>query len=225
MISFWLTEATAQSLSRVLFENNLLQYELMQQDLSPADRSVLQTSCTSLFCFGALVPQVQQLYPNCTVNVRAYATAQPVVSMQRSQIVTHWEGIVEFYATNTAAGDDENAENFLFSINSDAYFNATVDVYGLDVTTRITDYDFTVTLNRTEIGDVNVGRVHVMLDIAMVTAVVQRLNQLGQRGVRLPMIKHVSYGQPLMTLYDECVFVGENVTYTPVLLKAKYNPT
>ena len=95
----------------------------------------------------------------------------------------------------------------------------------VDVTTRITDYDFTVALNRTEIGDVNVGRVHVMLDIAMVTAVLQRLNQLGQRGVRLPMIKHVSYGQPLMTLYDECVFVGENVTYTPVLLKAKYNPT
>ena len=107
-----------------------------------------------------------------------------------------------------AADDDDNAQNFLFSINSDAYFNATVDVYGLDVTTRITGYDFTVALNRTEIGDVNVGRVHVMLDIAMVTAVVQRLNQLGQRGVRLPMIKHVSYGQPLMTLYDDCVFVG-----------------
>ena len=142
--------------------------------------------------------------------MRAYATAQPAVSVQKSQVVTHWEGIVEFYATNTAADDDNNAQNFLFSINTEAYFNATVDVYGLDVTTRITDYDFTVTLNRTEIGDVNVGRVHVMLDIAMVTAVVQRLNQLGQRGVRLPMIKHVSYGQPLMTLYDDwCVCGGK----------------
>ena len=144
-----------------------------------------------------------------------YDTAKPVVSMQQSQAVTHWEGIVEFYATNTAVDDDENSSSFLFSINSEAYFNATVDVHGLDVTTRITDYDFTVTLNRTEIGDVNVGRVHVMLDIAMVTAVVQRLNQLGQRGVRLPMIKHVSYSQPLMTLDDDCVFVGVNVTYKP----------
>ena len=102
---------------------------------------------------------------------------------------------------------------FCFPSTPRFYFNSTVDVYGLDVTTRITDYDFTVALNRTEIGDVNVGRVHVMLDIAMVTAVVQRLNQLGQRGVRLPMIKHVSFGQPLMTLYDDCVFVGVNVTY------------
>ena len=138
-----------------------------------------------------------------------YDTAKPVVSMQQSQVVTHWEGIVEFCATNTV--DDD--ENFCFPLTPRFYFNSTVDVYSLDVTTRITDYDFTVALNRTEIGDVNVGRVHVMLDIAMVTAVVQRLNQLGQRGVRLPMIKHVSYSQPLMTLDDDCVFVGVNVTY------------
>ena len=91
------------------------------------------------------MPQVHvhQMYPNCAVNVHVFATAQPVVSMQRAPMV-------------------------------------------------------------------NVGRVHVMLNVAMVTAVVQRLNQLGQRGVRLPMIKHVSYGQPLMTLYDDwCVCGGK----------------
>lgn len=209
MVNIWVSDYMLNSMSYVLFKNGILKHTLTKKDLPPEDQGVLNTTCTSLRCFGNLVPQAATAYPNASVEMEMAVSSYPIASMSKSGL-----NITGFGTVACRARLINGSLVPLFRANVSAAILLTASLSG-DMILRgnITEITSVIHVTETQIGRISDEILTTVSNQIANTIAIPRLNVICQKGIPIPSIKDVRFVNIRMDNDDHCFHISTDVKY------------
>ncbi|XP_033754787.1 bactericidal permeability-increasing protein-like [Pecten maximus] len=224
MMYVWVSDFMLNSM---LYQGQLhkfFAYNLTAQDLPLANRSALNTTCHTLLCIGNLIPQLQKSYPNCQVDLHMRSASVPSVAATPTDVLGSASGIIDFYArpvTGNNRGNRlfrysiRNTPAYLFTLNVTMSTAADVQVKNETIYGKLRDVKFGVKVVKTTIKDINDKALQFIIDIALNTVVIPKINSIGAKGLALPTIENVHFVNPSLSLMQRTVLISTDLHYAP----------
>uniref|UniRef100_H3D380 Bactericidal permeability-increasing protein n=1 Tax=Tetraodon nigroviridis TaxID=99883 RepID=H3D380_TETNG len=178
MLSLGVSEYTLNSALYAYYSAGLLQVfinESMVPSYSPVH---LNTSSV-----GAFIPQLPEMYPDLLMDLQVYAREVPLVSFQPGLLQLDLQGAVKAFAVQR-----NGTQIPLFTLNTDSKFSGKVWISGGRVKGSVELNNLTLTLEATEIGQFETGKLEKFAGIGARLAM-SKLNRLLGEGVDLPRLK------------------------------------
>ena len=180
---------------------------------------IIQTHSFSIFhqpCIGRVLPAMAHMYPNALVEANVLATEVPNIEIAPKGINVRLHGLIEFYVTQNVTNATTSTPHFTFATNVDITLNVSVTLRDLKIVAEFTDYNIDLSLNRTDIGDVNIGYLQFVVNIFMMTSIMPRLDLMGEAGFQLPVIKDVEYLNPSIVFLENAIYAGVDAHFTGI---------
>ncbi|XP_060081853.1 uncharacterized protein LOC132561140 [Ylistrum balloti] len=225
MMYLWVSDYIVNSLLYQAQQHKFLAYNLTAQDLPPANRSALNTTCHTILCIGNLIPQLQKSYPNCQVELHMRSTSMPGVSVTSTDVRGNAGGIIDFFARPVAGTYRGNrllykysiksTPAYLFTLNVTMSTSADVQVKNETIYGKLRDVKFGVKVVKTAIKDIDEKALQFIIDIALDTVVIPEINSIGSKGLTLPTIENVHFVNPKLVLMQRTVLVSTDLHYAP----------
>ncbi|ELU02492.1 hypothetical protein CAPTEDRAFT_207305 [Capitella teleta] len=95
MRTIWLTDYIINTLTYVVHKHGVLNYDLTPNDLDPKDRGILNTTCSSLICFGSVL-SVREKFPNSAIAVAMATSKPPTLAISPAGVHVAFEGRMNF---------------------------------------------------------------------------------------------------------------------------------
>lgn len=224
MMYVWASDYMVNSLLYQGQTHKFFAYNLTAQDLPAANRSALNTTCHTLLCIGNLIPQLQKSYPNCQVDLHMRSASVPAVAVTPQDVIGNASGIIDFYArpvTGSYYGNRfykysvRNTPAYLFTLNVSMSTAADVHVKNETIFGKLRDVKFGVKVVKTAIQDIHDKALQFIIDIALNTVVIPKINSIGEKGLELPTIEGVHFVNPTLMLMQRTLLVSTDLKYAP----------
>lgn len=211
MLYIWLTEFTANSYAFAAQSHNFLKRNFTSMDLPPGNRSLLNTTCTSVskFCIGKLIPQIGKACPNSVVYSQVSSTLSPALKFSNQSVILTAQGNIDLFATNLKKKDI-----FLMTLNMTVSLNLKGKIEKNMLVGEISSKTFKFGVVKSDIGDISSRAMNMILNIAMDTAVIPKLNDLGKKGFALPVSGDVTFINPSLQILEGSLLVATDINYS-----------
>jgi len=214
MATFWASSYVLNTAGYVLQKRGVLRHNLTKNDLPEQFRDRLNTTCGLLAgCIGALVPAVGKMFPNASVEVEMFSTASPAVGIDPEKLTGSFAGVLVFRARLS-----NGSIAHLFGMNVTAKMTVTPRLNGTVLKASVTSMEQILDVTESSVGPISATLLGLAFDVAKKTFIIPQLNEVGEKGLPLPTIKHVQFTNTELKLERDCIRVSTDVAYSPSTL-------
>jgi len=208
MVTIWMSDYVLNTAGYVLYKRDKLRYNLTST-LLPKDRTgFLSTTCPALpTCIGRFLPSVAKLFPNASLELELFADDAPKAVITPEEINGSLSLVLVFRAR--------------LSNGSLVYLFRTAVTVFVPITPRLNGTVIQGHIERIKISfkviDSVVGNISTLPTIfsGVKQTVLDMLNEFGQKGFPLPVIKHVELISPGLTLESHALRLTTDIKYSP----------
>ncbi|KAK6479472.1 bactericidal permeability-increasing protein-like [Huso huso] len=178
--------------------------------------------------FGVFIPQASQLkfpfffiaqsYPNMSVKLIVQATQQPHATMQPSNVTVEVMGSIAAYVIKP---DSTLAP--LFVLGMKASTSANLLISGKKLVGSVTLNGVGLSLQKSYVGPFQIQSLQTVLQLALKSAVLPKVNELLKEGFPLPTIDKMNLVNAQIQILKDYVLIGTDVAFTGSL--ARYSDT
>ncbi|CAL1548514.1 unnamed protein product [Lymnaea stagnalis] len=206
MLYLWLTEYTANTFAYTAQQHGFLRYNLTQKDLPPG---TLNTSCSlPTKCIGSFIPQLPNLYPNSSVEIRINSSQTPQFTVATSGL-----SLMMFADLTLYAHTPNGSTPYLLTFNMSLYLTGEVSVANDKVVGYITSYSIKIGVIKSAIGDVSGTALTYILNVALETFVIPKFNEMAQAGFELPLSGDIKLKDSKLTLLNNVLLISTDLQY------------
>ena len=204
-VYIWITEYSPETFMYQAHTHGFLKYNITKTDL-PADyASYLNTTC-KLKCIGTLIPQIGSKYPNSTVELDVKTLDVPKVIMTSKTLSTEVSTAVILRAQTP-----NNTLAYLATLTVNVSLTIQPSLQHENLTGVITDHSFKLSVVKSAVGTLFPSLLNTVIDGVLTIAVIPKLNQLGSKGVQLPMVAGVQFNNTILLLQEGNLLIGTDL--------------
>ncbi|XP_041081559.1 bactericidal permeability-increasing protein-like [Polyodon spathula] len=167
--------------------------------------------------FGVFIPQIAQSYPNMSMKLIVQATKQPHVTMQPGNITIEVVGSISAYVIKP---DSTLAP--LFILDMEASASANLLISGKKLVGSVTLNGVVLSLQKSYVGPFQIRSLQTVLQLALKSAVLPKVNELLKEGFPLPTIDKMNLVNAQIQILKDYVLIGTDVNFTGGPAKARY---
>jgi len=185
------------------YEIGLMKYLITDENLPPGPLK-LNTSSWSVWC-----PPLAKKFPNMDMQIGISADFAPTSKLTEQGVNISGNASVEVYVINATSKAQIPA--FILTLDLDALMVVVVNSQML--TGNITETSGTVTLKQSFVGDFDPTSLETLVNFIIKGVALPMFNEELQKGIMLPVIKHVTLVKPTVSYGNGYVGVATNVQY------------
>lgn len=210
MVTIWASDYILNTVGYVLYKRGIFRYNLTKNELPVDERGVLNTTCTSLMCFGFLVPRAATVYPNASVELEMIASSYPTASISAAGFRGNFAGVINFSA-RLANGSLAP----MFKTKVSVTISLAVSLNNTVLKATITDLSSTIEVTDSKIGKIPDFVLNAAFNLVSKIFIVPKLNAIGEKGISIPSIKDVRFTNTKLAMDNHCVHITTDVQYSP----------
>ena len=210
MVTLWISDYVLNTVGYVLHKHNILHGLVTKNDLPKEQRGYLDTTCTSVMCFGNLVPQVAQSFPNASVEMEMVVTAPPTVEITASDVIGHFAGVITYRAR---LANGSVADLFKTKLNVGMYLN--IYLNNSVIKGKVVKFTSAITVTESHIGPISSLILNAVLKLAANFYIIPKLDMVGERGIPIPVLKNVRFTNTQLHLESHGLRIATDVVYSP----------
>ncbi|ESO96904.1 hypothetical protein LOTGIDRAFT_231708 [Lottia gigantea] len=210
MVYLWLSDYMANSMGYTAYKNSYLKYNLTAKDLPAGNRSILNTTCSGLFCIGKLIPQIGEKYPNCVVQVNMVANSAPKMVISPQAIQVDASGVLDLYAKKQSSPDI-----FLIKLNMTLGIDLKASLKGEILYTEVSNPRLIIGVLKSAVGVVSGPVIQSLIKFGVQLVVIPKLNNIGAKGLSLPITKEIKFKNSELILQKDSLMIASDIAYIP----------
>jgi lipopolysaccharide-binding protein len=213
MVTFWISDYVLNTAGYVLHKNNVLAYNLTQQDLPENEKYYLNTTCCfSCQCIGKILPQVAKMFPNESVVAHMSTSQPPTVNITPTKVCGNFTGIITLFV-----GFSNGTLGHLFTMSIDAKVVIIPRFDGSVLKANVSRIEQNITIINSSIGRVASQTLTFIFNYAKKVFVIPKLNTVGNKGFPIPRTRHVSFTNTDLQFLVNCARLQSDVQYEHTL--------
>lgn len=193
------------SMAYVAQKHNMLNYNLTEKDLPAKNRYFLNTTCEGTPCLGSLIPQIAKKYPNRQVAMAMSSVFSPVMTISNGKVNVDCGGMINMFTLKDGI--------YLLSLNASMQTSVKLSVKNEKIYASIDDMSLKLHVVKSNVGQLNEHILNFIANTAIITFVKPHLNELGAKGIPLPVTDKVHFVNSEITLDKETLMVGTDLKY------------
>jgi len=211
MATFWASSYVLNTAGYVLQKRGILRQNFTKEDLPEQSRQILRTTC-GLFsgCIGTFVPAVGKMFPNASVQIEMYSTAPPTAGIDPEKLTGSFAGAMVFRARLS-----DGSLAHLFGMAVTAKITVAPRLHGEILKANVTSLEYTVALTDSSVGPISNDLLRIVFDMAKRMIIIPKLNEAGEMGLPLPVLKHIRFTNTELKLEHDCLRVSTDAAYSP----------
>ncbi|XP_060691934.1 bactericidal permeability-increasing protein-like isoform X2 [Hemiscyllium ocellatum] len=158
--------------------------------------------------FGAVIPQVEKLYPNMLMLMSFHANQQPVLKVTPNNITIQASG-----AINTFAILPNSSLAPLFVLDISASVSAQVAISKMKLIGSLKLNRLLLSLKHSDVGPFKVTILQGLLNFAVKAVVLPKINERLATGFPLPNVDHLSFVNPLIKVNQDVLVIATDIHY------------
>eukprot|EP01102_Stenamoeba_stenopodia_P004243 TRINITY_DN1454_c0_g1_i1.p1 TRINITY_DN1454_c0_g1~~TRINITY_DN1454_c0_g1_i1.p1 ORF type:complete len:510 (+),score=136.03 TRINITY_DN1454_c0_g1_i1:67-1596(+) len=214
-IQVFLSDYTINSIGWALFEEGKLNYTIKPSDLPAADQKYLNTSEYKL-----LLSRLYRDFPNMEINLKVECETWPDIKISGSDGISFYLPVP--IAWEVVQPNGTLAEAFVIGVDVysqvTGYFNTSTNT----IQGSLGDLSINITLVSSNIGTFSVGLISSIVNIAIKSTIIPKINDILQKGYPLPALPDgVTLQNPTLVVNDGYVSVGVDLAFAGEPLKTE----
>jgi lipopolysaccharide-binding protein len=210
MLTILVSDYILKTMGYVLYKHDILKYNLTKNDLPPDERGFLNTTCTSVACFGFLIPQAGKAFPNASAELEMFASSYPTATISSTDIQGNFAGIIAYRARLS-----NGSLVPMFRTKVSAVVNLDVTLNNMVLRGNLTKLTPTIQVVETQIGPIPDFILNGVFNLAAKLFIIPGLNAIGQKGIPIPSIKDVQFSNTKLEKDNHCLRISTDVRYSP----------
>ncbi|KAK6177989.1 hypothetical protein SNE40_012838 [Patella caerulea] len=210
MVYLWLSDYMANSMGYTALKHGYLKYNFSSQDLPPANRSILNTTCTGLKCIGIIIPQIGKMYPNSQLKLNMIGTKAPVLSISDGSLKVNGSGIVNIYVQKKG-----KADILVLTLNVTLGFTTQASLKGQLLYAKISKPLLKLEVFKSNIGNISGSAIQTMMELAIDMVVFPQLNAQGSKGLVLPVTDDIQLSNSQLIIQKHSLMIATDLIYKP----------
>ncbi|XP_059508846.1 bactericidal permeability-increasing protein-like [Stegostoma tigrinum] len=159
--------------------------------------------------FGAVIHQVEKLYPNMLMLMSFQANQQPVLKVAPNNITIQASGDI-----NTFAILPNSSLAPLFVLGISASVSAQVTISEMKLIGSLKLNRLLLSLKHSDVGSFQVNILQSILNFAVKIVVLPKINERLANGFPLPRVDHLSFVNPLIKVNQDVLVIATDIRYS-----------
>ncbi|XP_062590570.1 BPI fold-containing family B member 4-like [Saccostrea cucullata] len=186
----------------------MLHYKITPEKLSK-DNPGLNTFCAEKVCVGRLVPELEEKYPNQYMDLDIYSLETPNVTFEKNLAVIKFYTVMFAYIRNP----ESNISTLIAKLDGNADMRIRVFMTKSIFQGKIVAFEPYLKNVESTVHGFDMQTVNFILMSAVVTTVEPALNELGRKGMPLPLTPKIQLENSTVHLIENAIVIGSDGTY------------
>jgi len=209
MATFWASSYVVNTAGYVLQKRGVLRYNLTNL-LEQLSEYLNTTGGFLAGCIRALVlPLVRIIFRNVSVEAEMFSTASPTAEINPEKLTASFAGV-----TVLRARLSDGSLAHLFGMGVTAKIAVAPRLDGGILKATVISMEDTVELIDSSVGPIPHVLVRLAFDVVKTAFIIPKLNEAGEMGLPLPVLKHVQFINTELQLEHDSVRVSTDVTHS-----------
>ncbi|XP_062570402.1 uncharacterized protein T19C3.5-like isoform X2 [Saccostrea cucullata] len=208
MVYIWISKEAVRSLFKGAQTHGILKFKITPEKLSP-DNPGLNTTCTEKVCVGRLVPELEEKYPNQYMDLDIYSLETPNVTFEKNLAVIKLYTVMFVYIRHP----EKQNSTLIAKLDGNAEMRIRVFMTNSTFQGNIVAFEPYLKNMESTVHGFDMQTVNFILMSAVVTTVEPVLNELGRKGMPLPLTPKIQLENSTVNLIENAIVIGSDGTY------------
>ncbi|XP_043842819.1 bactericidal permeability-increasing protein-like isoform X2 [Dromiciops gliroides] len=203
MLLLGVSDFVANSAALVYYEAEALSWNLTQSKIPKTFPIHLNTES-----FKGFVPVLQKQFPDTPMALKIFARLPPSLQTQPGTLQFLLPGAVQAFVLPNGTSAVP-----VFLLHADTKASAQVFTSGKKIGASLKLTNFSLTLAHSDVGPFPVDKLETLLNIALKSAIVPRINRKLKEGFPLPTLHKTSFQDTLISIQKGFLVIATDVQY------------